>query len=233
MSVQEMKIVRTYHAISLLGLTFCLVGVVYGCSARTSSPTQTATSPTPTSAPTVTDSEMLLREETIRRALNRQVQWAKLDRLQERSLGAQESETRIWVGFDGAETPGFIFRTEDASKSAEFISTTFPARGEKVTPLPVRKQLRDPKSGWVNFEEYLKEKGISNPLRFFPDRKHVVDPDEGSIVIETKTASAYSMVFFALGSETEDGKRAFEICRKIEYEFEIKMRCGETTADHK
>lgn len=92
--------------------------------------------------------------------------------------------------------------------------------------MPVKKQVPAPQSGWPALDSYLKEHGMTNPLRFSLDNQHVIDPDEGAIVIEVKTGSAYSMVFFPFGTQTGDGKRAFQICRKVEQEFGIRLRCA-------
>jgi hypothetical protein len=196
----------------------------YRCSSETN---VISPSPTPTPAATVPPMEMRLREEDMRRDLQDQVTWAKLTDLAQVSLPLGQFEIRIWVGFDGMETPGFVFRSGETGKNAALISARFIRRGGKVTVTPVRTELAAPRSGWSSFEGYLKDQGLTNPLKFSPDNIHIVDPDEGSIVIETKSDSAYSMVFFPLGTETEDGKRALQICRKVEQEFGISMRCSE------
>lgn len=217
---------RMRHPIVFIGLLFFLAGVVYACLPRTSKSHRIVQSPKPTPQGTVSPREMQLRTEATRRALNREAKWSGLGNLEELSLTTLSSETRIWVGFDGAETPCFVVRSDGTRKSAALISARFMRNG-KVTVSPVRTELSGPKSGWISFETYLRDQGVTNPLKFSPDNMHIVDPDEGSIVIETKSDSAYSMVFFPLGTETEDGKRALQICRKVEQEFGISMRCSE------
>jgi len=93
-------------------------------------------------------------------------------------------------------------------ESAEIVSPRFVTRGRSVTVLPFRTKLDAPRSGWATFDGYLREQGVTNPLRFALDNKHVIDPDEGSIVIETKIGPDYSMIFFPLGTESDDGKRS-------------------------
>jgi len=163
----------------------------------------------------------------MKRVLRTQAEWAKLRDLEELSLAKDQSETRICVGFDGAETPCLVLRSDGVQETAEMVSPRFFSRKDKTTVLPSLTKLNAPKSGWVAFDQYLKEQGITIPLRFVLDDKHIIDPDEGSIVIETKTGPDYGMIFFPLGTETEDGKRALGICRKVEQEFGISMRCGE------
>ena len=177
------------------------------------------------SHPTVASEEMQSRKEAMRRTLKREAKWANLEDLEEHSQTPLHSETRIWVGFDGAETPCFIVRSDATQKSATLISARFVRRDGKVKATPVRTELTAPQSGWSSFETNLKDQGVTNPLKFSLDNLHMVDPDEGSIVIETKSGSAYSMVFFPLGTQTEDGNRAFQICQKVEQEFGISMRC--------
>lgn len=227
MSIQEIELVRIQHQIVFIGLLFVLAGVVYACLPRTSKSHRIVLSPTPTPQRTVSPSEMQLRAEATRRALNRDAKWSGLGNLEELSLTPLSSETRIWVGFDGAETPCFVVRSDGTRKSAALISAKFMRTNGKWTVSPVRTELSAPQSGWISFETYLKDQGVTNPLKFSLDDIHLVDPDEGSIVIETKSDSEYSMVFFPLGTETEDGKRALQICRKVEQEFGISMRCSE------
>lgn len=228
MSIQEIKVVRIRYVIAVfVGVPFLLAGLVYACSPRGNVPQKpNDASPTPTLKAAVSSQEMRLRNAAIRGALKREAKWAKLENLEELSLTPLSSETRIWIGFDGAETPCFVVRSDGTRKSAALISARF-MRNAKVTVSPVRTELSGPKSGWISFETYLRDQGVTNPLKFSPDNIHIVDPDEGSIVIETKSDSAYSMVFFPLGSETEDGKRALQICRKVEQEFGISMRCSD------
>ena len=217
-----------YPIAVFIGATFFLVTLVYACSPRGNGQEKPyVPSPTSTSQPTVSTQEMQLREEAMRRTLKREANWSKLENLEELSLTPLRSETRVWVGFDGAETPCFIVRSEGTQKSATLISAQFIRRDGKVTATPVRTELTAPRSGWSGFETYLKDQGVTNPLKFSLDNVHVVDPDEGSIVIETKSDSAYSMVFFPLGTETEDGKRALQVCKRVEQEFGISMRCSE------
>jgi hypothetical protein len=227
MPVQEIGSMG-YHVRVLIsvGSIFILV-FGYGCSSETN---PIGHSPPPTPTATVSPIEMQLRVEDMRRDLADQHKWARLPNLEEFSLAKGQSETRICVGFDGAETPCFLLRSDGTQQTGELISAKFVRRGGNVTVLPIRKKLNAPKSGWAAFDQYLRGHGLTHPLRFAPDNKHVIDPDEGSIVIEMKTGADYSMISFPLGTETEDGKRALAICRKIETEFSVNIRCGSSTA---
>ncbi|HEY6120155.1 MAG TPA: hypothetical protein VIV66_09365 [Pyrinomonadaceae bacterium] len=217
-----------YSIAVFIACTFLLVTIIYGCSPRGDGQDKSrAPSPTPTLQPTVSPAEMQLRKDAMRRTLEREAKWSNLESLEELSLKPLRSETRIWVGFDGAETPCFIVSIDGTQKSATLITARFDRRDGKVTVTPNRTELTAPRTGWSNFETYLKVQGITNPLKFSLDNSHIVDPDEGSIVIETKVDSSYSMVFFPLGTDTEDGKRALQICSRVEQEFGISMRCGE------
>ena len=210
-----------------MGCMSLLVTLGYACSPPGNGQEKAyVPSSTPISQPTVSPEEMQLRKDAMRRTLKREAKWSNLEDLEELSLTPLRSETRIWVGFDGAETPCFIVRSDGTQKSATLISPRFVRSDGKVTVTPFRTELTGPQSGWSSFETDLKDQGVTNPLKFSLDNLHMVDPDEGSIVIETKSDSAYSLVFFPLGTQTEDGKRAVQICRKIEQEFGVSMRCG-------
>jgi len=179
---------------------------------------------------TISPKEMQLRKEIMLRAIEREAVWSRLTNLKDVALQPEESETRVWVGFALMNTPCFILKDVNGQKSAVFISAKVsrPASASDRKPrvLPVHTVLSAPSSGWPEFDRYLKEQGVEYPLRFSFDNRHSGDPDEESIVIEMKSGANYSMVFFPLFTETADGKRALEVCRKIEQEFHIKLGCG-------
>lgn len=228
MQIQKVRVMRNIIAITIAFVLMPLA--LHGCLSHTATKGDISQQPNPSPSSTISATELKLREEAMRRTLKSHADWAKLHNLEQLSLGKAQSETRICVGFDGAETPCFLLRSDGTQQTGELISAKFVSRGGNVTVLPIRKKLNAPKSGWAALDQYLREHGLTHPLRFAPDNKHVIDPDEGSIVIEAKTGADYSMISFPLGTETEDGKRALAICRKIETEFSVNIRCGRSTA---
>ena len=69
------------------------------------------------------------------------------------------------------------------------------------------------------------DQGIDSPLKLSLDNEHVVDPDEESIVVEVKSGTLYSMVFFSLSPGNADGRKVVAVCRMVEREFNVIMGC--------
>lgn len=223
---------RNANMLASVALAFILVSLICACSPRSKTESRAnnkSSTSTTMSSQTISASEMQSRQETMLRAIKREAQWSKLTNLSAVLLRPGESELRLWADFV-TSTRCFDLKDKNGKKRAVFISAEIthpPSRtGQAPRVLPVHTVLNAPQSGWLEFDRYLKEQGIEYPLRFSLDDKHSSDPDEGSIVIEMKSGANYSMVFFPLFTETADGKRALEVCRKIEQEFHIKLGCG-------
>src|SRR5947207_2761194 len=116
-----------------MGCVSLLVTLGYACSPPGNSQEKAYVPSTiPISKPTVAPEEMQSRKEAMRRTLKGEAKWANLEDLEERSQTPLQSETRIWVGFDGAETPCFILRSDATQKSATYISARFVRSDGKV-----------------------------------------------------------------------------------------------------
>jgi len=136
-------------------------------------------------------------------------------------------EVRLWVGF-GLITPRcFILKREGGSDSATYYSTepdpaaTAPARKTSLVTLT----LKAPKSGWNDFEAFLRAKGVDSIINLIADVDYSADPDSEAIVIEVKSHAGYNMVFFPANTKSPDGRKAIEVCHKIENEFDVRMGC--------
>jgi hypothetical protein len=91
--------------------------------------------------------------------------------------------------------------------------------------------LDPPKSGWDEFEKFLKAQGIDSPMRLSQESsQYIRSPDMQVIVIEVKSGDGYSMVFFHLDNKSDDAQRALSVCRRIEQDFYINMYCGSPSA---
>jgi len=168
--------------------------------------------------------------ETIQKAIVRESSKLKIGKLKD-MVSSPETETRVWVGFGLAYPRCVILRNLNGKQDALYIApriiggnAALDVRGKVIrakVPLP------PPKSGWAEFGRFLKSKGIESPLRLSPDKGHVPDPDQESIVVEQKSQGSYNMVFFPLYTESKDGEKALAVCRRIEQEFHIRMGCGD------
>lgn len=169
----------------------------------------------------VLNGQALSNYELVQRALHRQSLKLKISSLKE-VASKSEVETRVWVGFGLAYPRCFILKRGKERQTAVFI-TAKPAGAET---LMTETSLDSPKSGWTAFDTFLKDQGISSPLRLALDDKHLPDDDEEIIAVEIRSGASYSMVFFPTTVETTDGKKVLAVCHRIEREFNIQMGCS-------
>jgi hypothetical protein len=154
--------------------------------------------------------------------------------LQPLTENQSQDEIRFWVGF-GLITPRcFTLKRVKGAEESMYYATTSKRLPDAV---PLRYQveniataLASPKSGWTNLNGFLKTNGIDYPVGLKSDFNYLADPDGEMIVIEIKSAGAYSMVFFPTNTESPDGLKARSVCKKIEDEFNIKMGCSRLSA---
>jgi hypothetical protein len=136
-------------------------------------------------------------------------------------------EVRVLVGFGIAHPRYFIF-TNRSGRNEAFLITAKVVSGKaaidkKGRLLSTRIALSAPSSGWEEFERFLKDQGIESPIKLSLDERETPDPDQEIIVVEVKSGSVYSMVFFQQNTESEDGKKAWAVWEKIKREFNIRM----------
>lgn len=167
--------------------------------------------------------------EAMQNAIKRESLELGMENLREHVTDSEtETETRIWVGFGLAYPRCFILKNLNGKQKAFYvIPKKIVSKAAMDIEVSMTKTVLDaPQSGWYEFERFLKSQGIDSPIRLSLDDKHLPDPDEESIVVEVKSGTSYSMVFFSLYTENEDGRKLLEVCRNIEREFNIKLGCG-------
>jgi hypothetical protein len=138
------------------------------------------------------------------------------------------TEVRILVGFGLAHPRYFILNSRNGTYEASLITAKVVAGkaviDEKGRLLSTRIPLSAPSSGWDNFEKFLKDQGIESPIKLSLNDRDIPDPDDEIIVIEVKSGSVYSMVFFPSNTESEDGKKAWAVWERIKQEFDVRNR---------
>lgn len=153
----------------------------------------------------------------------------QIDNLIDRASG-KEDEIRIWVGFGLTYPRLFILRQTNGKPEALHITVTTASRrtgaGGAANPTPIRTLLGTPKSGWDEFERFLKSHGIESPIHLTRERDYVPNPDGRIIVFESKSGAEYSVVFFHLDNNAADALKAISVCQRLEKEFSIAMHCG-------
>lgn len=140
-----------------------------------------------------------------------------------------ETEIRIWVGAGIMYPRLFILKARGGDYQARYVAPRRPedeaagTAGEQGAT--VRTDLYEPPSGWVGFDSFLRERGVGLPMTLSPDAKRTPEVDGGLVVLEAKSGGRYGMVFYYLNTQSEDGRKALEVCRRIEQEFFVKMGC--------
>ncbi len=156
---------------------------------------------------------------------------SKMNNLREEGLSDSEAEIRIWIGFGLAYPRCFILRYSNGNPTAFYLAPkpngTKAATDSSGEVLIAKTVLNAPASGWEEFNRFLKEEGIDYPLRLSLDESQISDPDAESMVVEVRSGTRYSMVFFSLHADSQDGRKALEVCRRIEREFKVRMGCGD------
>jgi hypothetical protein len=140
------------------------------------------------------------------------------------------TEVRVLIGFGLLYPRCFILNNRSRKNEATFIAAQ--AKGnntvikDKGRLLTTSVKLDAPVSGWDDFDKFLNDHGIGAPIKLSLDSHQTSDPDEELLVIEIKLGSEYSMVFFSPQTQTEDGKKAWQVCDGIEREFGVSMGCA-------
>jgi hypothetical protein len=140
-----------------------------------------------------------------------------------------EVETRLWVAFGEAYPRCLILKKSKTDNTAVYVKVTGVSGGVATTPeggFIHQDKLGPPKTGWDALVNFITGQGVTSPIQLTLDSQHLTDPDEEFLVVEVKSGSVYSMVFFSLYTETADGRKALTVCHRVEEEFGVTMGCS-------
>jgi hypothetical protein len=178
-------------------------------------------------------SNLQRRYEEMLSAIEGEALKAGINNLIEKGLTDSETEIRIWVGFGVAYPRAFDLEYSATRARASHIAprrtTDNLADNGSAVSLSIT-PLDDPVSGWDELSRFLKKQGIDDPFQLSLDENQVVDPDGESIVVELKRGRKYNMVFYSLDTNSPDGERAVQVCRRLEREFSVSMTCGDSAS---
>ncbi len=218
----------------ITGITLALACVGYHCSSRTTNGndgrggTSKISIPTGTQSPTdglKTRKDLESRYEAMLIAIKGESAKLGMSSLRD-SLNVPGTEVRVMVGFGLAFPRCFILRNSNGKYEAFFVTAKIvggkAAMDRNRRILSTRIASPAPASGWDEFDRFLKDQGIESPIKLSLDDRYTPDPDQETIVVEVKTGSVYSMVFFFSNTESEDGKKAWAVWAKIRREFDLK-----------
>lgn len=215
-----------------IALTFAIVALAIlsnQCAPDAGVLNRPSNGPTPSPAPNISAEDEARRRRSLQFAVEITQSAIKRESLQLKIGNLKDSqskggkEIRMWVGFGILVSRTFIMRELDGKQEALFITAKPGNRKGEITM--AKFPLAPPKSGWNEFAEFLRNHGIDSPLKLSLDERHEPDPDEEAIAIEVKSDAGYELVFYLLSSKTENARKAFDVCQKIEQEFGIQMGC--------
>ena len=157
------------------------------------------------------------RSDAMRAALKREGSKLNLEDLAELKFGPDQNEMRVWVGLGVLVPRCFVLKSGNDLRQASYLT---------IQDSAVKTQVLDPpRSGWPTFDQLLRHHKVTLPIELKPDDQHVADPDEEIIAIELKSGEWYDLLYYSLGTESEDGKSVVTLCQAIENEFAIRMGC--------
>lgn len=230
---------RHFKSVGLVCAIGLLMSFGYECSPRSSQDGQTTgdsrtpllPSPTPqiSDDPKKMDEAAKNRYQSVVLLLDRESQNLKISTLRNWKPDSA-TQIRVWVGFGIAYPRCFIFERRQEKREATFVGPRVTegraAKDTKGKVLLVKSALGAPRSGWPEFERFLKQMGADSPISLVVDKQYVSAPDAETIVIEMNSRNGYSMVFYSLNTKSEDGQKALRLCAKLEEQFGIRMGCG-------
>jgi hypothetical protein len=178
-----------------------------------------------TNSPPEDDAELKRRHEDIETGIEAAARKLKVQNL--KTLRGTH-EIRLWVGF-GLTHPRLFILPLSGERQATFVTVTNhhdERDADKIQESATTTSLGPPKSGWEDFENFLRAQGIDSPLGLSPESsKYKRDPDVQVIAVEVRSGDDYAMVFFHLSNQSDSAQKALAVCRRIEQDFDIKMYC--------
>lgn len=157
--------------------------------------------------------------------LSRQV---GLQNLKTASLSDSQTEFRLWKAFGLAYPCVFVLRIDNGNATASFLSVKIVGnKGVFYKGKPVFKNisLNAPHSGWSNVLAYLNQNGIDSSIKLALDKSEELYNDAEFLILEMKNGSRHTLVHYIDSTRSEDGKKAFAVCEKIQKEFDIQLAC--------
>ncbi len=149
------------------------------------------------------------------REINGRAQIAKLDSLRTTSLGENDLELRLWIGFGPTALKGFVIKRHGARWSATYLK---PIR-RSSTPGDDQQALNEPKSGWDGFWKHIADHGILT----LPGSNESNWTDGESFVVEVKRGAIYRTYMYdnpQFRNSAED-RKILEIVDIIRNEFGV------------
>jgi hypothetical protein len=144
---------------------------------------------------------------------------AGMPNLKDTNLSDAQTELRLWKGLGLAYPRCFVLKIDRGIRAASFASPKVvgnKAVFRKGNPIYVSTPLSTPHSGWATLLAYLKQNGIDSSINLALDKRYEPYPDAKALILEMKIGSRHTMAHYIDSTVSDDGKKAFSICEKIE-----------------
>ena len=207
-------------------LTLIVVGVFLSCSetrGQLQPPRSVSSSPSATddSFPPMSYEQML--PELAR--LSKQV---GIQNLKTAKLSDSQTELRLWKALGLAYPTCLVLKIDNGNPTAFFLSVKIvgnKALFYKGKPVYKNISLTAPHSGWSNVLAYLNQHGIDSSINLDLDKREALYNDAQFLILEMKTGSRHTMVHYIDTTGSDNGKKAFAVCEKLQKEFDVQLAC--------
>jgi hypothetical protein len=153
---------------------------------------------------------------------------AGIPNLKDVNLTDTQTELRLWKGLGLALPRCFVLKIDTGNPTASFATPKIAGNKgvfREGNPVYVNTPLNAPHSGWPTFLDYLRENGIDTSINFALDKRYEPYLDAESLILEMKTGSRHTLTHYIDSTVTDDGKKAFAVCEKIQNQFDIQLAC--------
>lgn len=204
-------------------LTLVVVGVLLTCSETKgqSQPPRSVSSATDDSFPPMSYEQML--PELAR--LSKQV---GIQNLKTAKLSDSQTEFRLWKAFGLAYPRCFVVKIDNGNATAFSLSLKIVGKKAvfyKGKPVYKNITLNAPHSGWSNVLAYFNQNGIDSSIKLVLDKREELYNDAEFLILEMKTGPRHIAVHYVDTTVSDNGKRAFAICERMQKEFDVQLGC--------
>ena len=151
-----------------------------------------------------------------------------IQNLKTAKLSESQTELRLWKALGLAYPRCLVLRMDNGNATAFFLFVKIAGNKTvfyKGKPVYKNISLNAPHSGWSNVLAYLSQKGIDSSINLALDKREELYNDAESLILEMKTGTRHTMAHYVDTTISDDGKKAFAVCAKMQKEFDLQLAC--------
>jgi hypothetical protein len=164
---------------------------------------------------------------TIEEILKKDSKTFGIENLKEKG-NSSDFEIRIWSDQETLLHCLLISNKDGKWKASMLTGDLMLNRRTGYQYLKKTKSLKNlsPKSGWKEVSDVLFSKGVRFPFSYKIDEVNKPPaPDEGLVKLELRSEKQYGLAFYQKFSDSDDAKKAIELCRWLQDEFGTDLGC--------